>query len=79
MTLDIGRAVSMPPPISFITISTYSFFRLDRRLTDHLHDLVSAVLQPFQQLRRRVGRRVLEVVHQDDAFAVLFELRHDRY
>ena len=78
MTLDIGRAVSMPPPISLSTMSTYSFFGSRGRPADHLHDLVAAVLQPFQQFGRRMGRRLLEVVHQDDAFAVLFELLHHR-
>ena len=54
------------------------FLRFDGRLADDLHDFVAAVLQPFQQFRRRMGRRLLEVVHQYDAFAVLLELFHHR-
>src|SRR3974390_857628 len=52
--------------------------RLERLCADHLHDLVAAVLQLLQDLRHGLGGRRLEVMHQDDAFAVFLELRHHR-
>src|SRR6516165_11009094 len=52
--------------------------RVDRRLADYLHDLVTARLELLEQLRHRFGGRMLEVMHQDDAFAVLPQLGHHR-
>src|SRR3974390_1428906 len=52
--------------------------RVDRRLADYLHDLVTARLELLEQLRHRFGGRMLEVMHQDNAFAVLPQLGHHR-
>src|SRR6185369_5255963 len=43
----------------------------------HLHDLVAAGLQATQQRRQGDRRVLLQIVHQDDALALLVELGHD--
>src|SRR5262249_22706776 len=54
------------------------FLRLARGLSDDLHDLVSAILELLEEVRRGLCGRLLEVVHQDNALPVLLELLHDR-
>jgi hypothetical protein len=43
--------------------------RGDLALRHHMHHLVAAGLELAEQFRQRFGGMVLEVVHQDDAFA----------
>src|SRR5450830_2048361 len=52
--------------------------RLDQGLADYLHHFVAAGLELGEQLGRGMRGRLLEVVHQDDALAALFELLHHR-
>jgi hypothetical protein len=51
----------------------------DFAFRDHVHHLVAVCLELAKQLRECLGGMVLEVVHQDDAFAVLFKLAHHRF
>ena len=48
------------------------------RLRAHVHDLVALLLELIEQGRQRLGGRLLEVVHQDDALALPLELGHHR-
>src|SRR5262249_16266162 len=48
-------------------------------LRHHVHHLVTARLELADQFGDRLGGVVLEIVYQDDAFAVLFELAHHRF
>jgi len=43
-----------------------------------VYDLVAAVLELVKKFGQRLGRGVLEIVHQDDALAVLLQLPHHR-
>ena len=40
-------------------------------LRHHVHDLVAARLELADQFRQRLGGVAMQIVHQDDAFAVL--------
>ena len=44
-----------------------------------MHDLVAGGLELAYQLRHRYRRCVLEIMHKQDAFTVLGELRHRRF
>jgi hypothetical protein len=48
-------------------------------LRHHVHHLVAAGLELAEQFWQRLGGMVLEVVHQDDALAVFFQLAHHRF
>ncbi len=79
ITLDIGRDF-VQPAANLLEHGRLVFRqRFDRRLADHLHHLVAAGLELLEQFRRRFRGAMLEVVHQDDALAVLGELGHDRF
>ena len=43
-----------------------------------LHDFIAGGLELLQKLRQRLGGVVLEIVHEDDALAALFQLTHYR-
>ena len=45
-------------------------------LRHHVHDLVAALLKLADQFRQSLGGVATQIVHQDDAFAVLFQLAH---
>src|SRR5262245_48791669 len=46
-------------------------------LADNLDDLIAALLELLEQVGRRLCSRLLEVVHQNDALAMLLQLLHD--
>ena len=43
-----------------------------------MHHFVTAPLELVKQLRKRFGGVLVEVVHQKDTFAALFQLTHHR-
>ena len=51
--------------------------RLHRRLGPHRHDLVAFGLQPLQYFGQGFRGVLVEVVHQDDALALLVQLLED--
>src|SRR5262249_27844751 len=52
--------------------------RRHRKLRLHEDDLVVAGLEIIEQVHRCLGRRMLEIVHQHDAFAMLLQFFHHR-
>ena len=52
--------------------------RGDFAVRHHVHHLVATRFELSYQFRHRLGGVLLEIVHQDDALAVLLELVHHR-
>src|SRR5262249_41166922 len=51
---------------------------LRRSFADNLDNFIAAILELLEQIRNRFGGGLLEVVHQNDALAVLLQLFHYR-
>ena len=52
--------------------------RSHRELRFHEDDLVAAGFKVVEQIHCGLGRGMLEIMHQHNAFAVLLQLRHHR-
>jgi hypothetical protein len=76
ITLVSGRILFDDSLPCWVTISSYFGIVVSScRGTNHL---IAARLELADQLRQCLRGRVLEVVHQDDALAALFQLSHHR-
>ncbi len=53
--------------------------RCDRLFRHHVHDFVATRLELAQQFGHGLGRGVLEIMHQQNALAVLDKLGHRRF
>ena len=75
-TLETGRVLTVGSLTSLSSSWSYCGSVCGRRLGAHRHHLVAAGLQPLEQLGQGFRGVLLEVVHQDDALALAFELLH---
>ena len=73
-TLSSGRVLFDDSLSCCMTISSYFGSVVSGCARHHVDDLVAAGLELPQQFRHRLGRRLLEVMHQDDALAALLQL-----